>query len=144
MVMETYDMEIVIFFAFIAVCAFALVWASRKTKSEAELARQKRMERNAARSDKLTSPRDNLLSHGDQVWQSRRQHANTGVEKVNPFVPKSEAGDGPEYDGYSRRNRHHVRDRTAHIKEDTKSDDFTMTAVEFNQEKKKGPEKAAG
>jgi hypothetical protein len=137
-------MEIVIFFAFIGVCAFALVWASRKTKSEAELARQQRIKRNAERSDKLVSPRDSLLSHGDQVWQSRRQHANSGVEKVNPYVPKSEASDGPEYDGYSRRNRHHVRDRNAHIKEDSETEEFTMTAVEFDQEKKKGPEKAAG
>ena len=137
-------MEIVIFFTFIGVCAFALVWASRKTKSESELARQQRIQRNAERSDKLASPRDNLLSHGDQVWQSRRQHANSGVEDVNKFVPKSEAGDEPEYDGYSRRNRHHVRDRSAHIKESTESDEFTMTAVEFDQDVKKGPEKAAG
>jgi hypothetical protein len=137
-------MEIVIFFAFIGVCAFALVWASRKTKSEAELARQNRMARNEERTDKLVSPRDNLLAHGDQVWQSRRQHANSGVEEINPFVLKSEATDGPEYDGYSRRNRHHVRERTAQIKEDTPAEEFTMTAVEFDQEEKKGPEKAAG
>lgn len=137
-------MEIVIFFAFIGVCAFALVWASRKTKSEAELARDKRLARNDERSDKLVSPRDSLLAHGDQVWQSRRQHANSGVEDTNRFVPKSEASDGPEYDGYSRRNRHHVRERTAQIKEDASTDEFTMTAVEFDQEVKKGPEKAAG
>lgn len=137
-------MEIVIFFAFIGVCAFALVWASRKTKSEAELAREKRLARNEERSEKLVSPRDSLLAHGDQVWQNRRQHANSGVEDINPFVPKSEAKDGPEYDGYSRRNRHHVRERTAQIKEDVSSDEFTMTAVEFDQEAKKGPEKAAG
>ena len=137
-------MEIVIFIDLIGVCAIELVWASRKTKSEAELARQQRKERSADRSEKLVAPRDNLLSHGDQVWQSRRQHANSGVEKVNPYVPKSEASDGPEYDGYSRRNRHHVRDRNAHIKEDSETEEFTMTAVEFDQEKKKGPEKAAG
>lgn len=142
--LETYEMEIVIFFAFIGVCAFALVWASRKTRSEAELARQKRAERNTSRSDKLTSPRDNLLAHGDQVWQSRRQHANSGVEKVNQFVPKSESKDEPEYDGYSRRNRHHVRERTAKIRESSEDESFTMTAVEFKQEKKKGPGKAVG
>lgn len=137
-------MEIVIFFAFIAVCAFALVWASRKTRSEADLAHRKRLKRNEGRSEKLVAPRDNLLAHGDEVWQSRRQHATTGVAPTNQFVPKSEASGNPEYDGYSRRDRHHVKDRKAQVKEEAHEEEFTMTAVEFKPDKAAGKRKAAG
>ncbi len=141
-------MEIVVFFVFIAVCAFALVWASRKTRSETELARRKRQDRNKSSADKLAAPRDNLLSHNDQVWQSRRQHATSGVEATNRFVPKSEDSGTPEYDGYSRRDRHHVMDPNAHIKEEQQEqegeEDFTMTAIEFEADEKAAPGKAAG
>ncbi len=137
-------MEIVIFFAFIAVCAFALVWASRKTRKETELARRQRMRRNDSRSEKLATPRDTLLAHKDQVWQSRRQHATTGVVETNRFVPKSASDGSPEYDGYSRRDRHHVSDPNAHIKEEHE-EEFTMTAVEYKADsRKKTPGKAAG
>ena len=137
-------MEIVIFFVFIGVCAFALVWASRKTRSEAELARQQRIDRNKDRSEKLVAPADNLLAHNDQVWQTRRHHATTGVEHTNKFVPKSEDSGTPEYDGFSRRDRHHVRERTAQVKEDQPEEVFTMTAVEFEPDEKEVPDKAAG
>lgn len=138
-------MEIVIFFAFIAVCAFALVWASRKTKSETELAHRKRTDRNTSRAEKLVAPRDNLLSHNDQVWQSRRQHASTGVVATNQFVPKFEASGSPEYDGYSRRDRHHVKDMEAQVKDDVhEEEEFTMTAVEFKADEKVSSKKAAG
>ena len=139
-------MEIVVFFVFIAVCAFALVWASRKTRSESELARMKRQDRNKSSADKLAAPRDNLLSHNDQIWQSRRQHATTGVEATNRFIPKSEASGTPEYDGYSRRDRHHVMDSNAHIKEERveQEEEFTMTAIDFEADEKAAPGKNTG
>lgn len=140
---EAYKMEIVIFFVFIAVCAFALVWASRKTKSETELARKQRVDRNKERTEKLVAPRDNLLAHNDQVWQSRRQHANTGVERTDRFVPKSDSTGTPEYDGYSRRDRHHVHERTAQIKEDPHEKELSMTAIKFDQDEEAVPNKAA-
>ena len=137
-------MEIVIFFVFVAVCAFALVWASRKTKAETELAHKRRSLRNKSQSEKLVAPRDALLSHNDEVWATRRQHANLGVQKTNKFVPKSESDGSPEYDGYSRRDRHHVRQRTAQIKKESHAEDeLTMTAIEFDQEPNINPAKAA-
>lgn len=137
-------MEIVIFLMFIAVCAFALLWASRKTKAETRAANRRRAERNAKRGEALRSPKDSLLSHGDQVWASRRQHANSGVEKTNRFVPKSESSGVPEYDGYSRRDRHHVRQRTAQVKGESHiEDEFTMTAVEFHTDPPASKKKAA-
>lgn len=137
-------MEIVIFFVFVAVCAFALVWASRKTKAETDLAQKRRARRNKTRSENLVAPRDALLSHKEEVWATRRQHANLGVQDTNKFVPKSESEGNPEYDGYSRRDRHHVRQRTAQVKaESHNEDDFTMTAIEFDQEPNADPAKAA-
>lgn len=135
-------MEIIVFFGFIAVCAFALVWASRKTRSETELASKMRRKRNESRSEKLSTPRDSLLAHNDQIWQSRRQHHTTGVQNTNRFVPKSETDGSPEYDGFSRRDRHHVYDRSAQVKEEH-ADEFTMTAVEFKSDTEV-PDKAAG
>ena len=138
-------MEIVIFFVFVAVCAFALVWASRKTKAETDLAHKRRAVRNKSRSEKLVAPRDSLLSHKEEVWATRRQHANSGVENTNKFAPKSSSDGNPEYDGYSRRDRHHVRQRTAQVKKESHAEDeaFTMTAIEFDQEPNAGPAKAA-
>lgn len=135
-------MDIIVFFAFIAVCAFALVWASRKTRSETQLANKARKKRNEAQSEKLKTPRDSLLAHNDQVWQSRRQHHTTGVENTNRFVPKSESAGSTEYDGFSRRDRHHVYDRRAQVKEEH-AEEFTMTAVEFKSDREV-PDKAAG
>ena len=135
-------MEIAIFFAFIAVCALALLWASRKSKSEAEYMHKQRLARNDARADKLVAPRDNLLAHKDEVWQSRRKHATVGVTATNRFVPKSETIDAPEYDGFSRRDRHHVRERNAKVKEDH-PEELLMTAVQFESDEEKAPKKAA-
>jgi hypothetical protein len=136
-------MEIVIFFVFIAVCAFALVWASRKTRAESDLARKQRAKRKKEYSEKLTVPSDNLLSHSDQVWQTRRHHASTGVERTDRFVPKSESSGTPEYDGYSRRDRHHVRERTAQIKEEHSEEELRMTAIKFESDEESSPSKAA-
>lgn len=133
-------MEIAVFFAFIAVCALALLWASRKSKSEADLMRKQRLAR-STRADKLVSPRDSLLAHRDEVWQNRRKHATVGVTATNRFVPKSETIDAPEYDGYSRRDRHHVRERTAKVKEDH-PEELLMTAVQFHSDEEKTPKKA--
>ena len=130
-------MEIVIFFVFIAVCAAALIWASRKTRSEADLATKNRVNRNAKRAEKLAAPRDSLLSHGDQVWQSRRQHASTGVIATNRFTPKSESDGSPMYDGYSRRDRHHVRENEAKIHEAMDDEELTMTAIQVEPDQVK-------
>jgi len=138
-------MEIVIFFTFIAVCAMALLWASRKTRSEDELARKERIRRNQLRSEKLATPRDTVLAHGEQVWQNRRQHATSGVIHTNEYAPRSETTGMTEYDGWSRRDRHHVRDMGAQVKEDRPEEIFTVTAVEIGQDKQQeASKKAAG
>ena len=122
-------MEITIFFIFIAVCAVALFAASRKTRTETDRAAREKALRKAALAEKLATPRDNVLAHGDQVWQSRRQHATTDVTPTNRFAPESKSHGEPEYDGYSRRDRHHVHDSKAKIHESIDDDELTMTAI---------------
>ena len=125
-------MEIVIFFMFVAACALALLWASRRTNTETDLARRKRAHRNRARAEKLTAASEALMSSKDEAWHTRRHHASMGVQRVNRFAPKSESGGVPEYDGYSRRDRHHVRDRNARVREDAETEkQFTMTAIHY-------------
>ena len=143
-VREACKVEIVIFFAFIAVCAFALVWASKKSKAEDEAAQRRRALRNKSSAEKLVAPRDSLLAHNDQVWQTRRQHASTGVLATNKYVPRSEDSGTPEYDGYSRRDRHHVVDQDAQVKDDQHEEEFTMTAIEFTSDEEKAPKKEVG
>ena len=43
--------------------------------------------------------------------------------KTNRFVPKSVSAGEPEYDGFSRRDRHHVVVGTAHIKKEDHIDE---------------------
>lgn len=136
-------MEIVIFFVFIAVCAAALFWASRKTRAETDLATRNRAKRNTQRAEKLAAPRDSLLSHGDQIWQSRRQHASTGVIPTNPYTPKSESDGAPMYDGYSRRDRHHVHENKAKIHEAMDDEELTMTAIQVEPDQVKSDKAAS-
>jgi len=138
-------MEIAIFFVFVAACALALLWASRKTQAETDLERRKRAHRNRARAGKLTAKDEALMATGDGVWHTRRNNASTGVQRVNRFAPKSESGDIPEYDGYSRRDRHHVRDRKARVREDPETEkQFTMTAIHYRtDEDEETPAKTA-
>lgn len=125
-------MEMVIFLVFVGICAFALVWATRRSSTQAtDLERRKQQRARKLRSEKLETPRDHLLSHSDEIWQKRRKKATSGVVKTNAFVPRFEGSGIPEYDGYSRRDRHHVRERTAEIKTETTAEsELTMTAVE--------------
>lgn len=137
-------MEIVIFFAFVAICALALLWASRKTKAETDLAHRKRAHRNRHRADKLVAKREALMSKNDAVWETRRHHATTGVDRVNRFAPKSESAGIPEYDGYSRRDRHHVHDRNARVREDAETEKgFTMTAIHYRADEDDSEAKTA-
>jgi hypothetical protein len=126
-------MEIVIFLVFVGVCALVLVWSARKSKAETDLARRKKLQH----SEKLGRPADNLLAHNRQLWEERRKKAAMGVSKTNAFVPKFESEGMVEYDGYSRRDRHHVRDRNAEIKGGKKQTDggIAMSSVGYKRDK---------
>ena len=60
-------------------------------------------------------------------------HATEDVIATNRFVPKSVSAGEPEYDGFSRRDRHHVVVGTAHIKKEDHVDGPIMTPVPYKK-----------
>jgi hypothetical protein len=93
-------METVIFLIFVGVCAFVAVWVTRKSGKQKDLSR--------TRSEKLTPTTHDRLSRKEDIWEARRQFAQKNLSSVQKYVPKSAAAAEPEYDGYSRRDRHHL------------------------------------
>ncbi len=121
-------MATIYFIFFIVVCALVVFWAMRKSQAETDLVRQRKTAQlKKSGVEKLETPRDNLLSHNNELWQSRRNRATTGVSRTNQFIPKSVSKGEPEYDGYSRRDRHHVRERTAQVKQEGHIEDKHVT-----------------
>jgi hypothetical protein len=131
-VMEAFKMEIVYFIAFIVVCAVLVMWGTSKSKKETELAQQRKAKVKKARAELLETPADYTLSRPDQLWFTRKKASALGVTRTNAFMPRSEAAE-PEYDGYSRRDRHHVLDSNATIKKDPRVEEPRMTSVEYKE-----------
>jgi len=99
-------METIFFLVFVGICAFAVVWVTRASKAKTDLALKNKRKNQVA--GKLTTPLDSTLSHREEIWEKRRNLAAKGFVETQSFIPKSEAGAAPAYDGYSRRHRHHV------------------------------------
>lgn len=93
-------METVIFLIFVGVCAFVAVWVTRKSGKQKNLSKTP--------SEKLTPTTHDRLSRKEDIWEARRQFAQKNLSSVQKYVPKSAAAAEPEYDGYSRRDRHHL------------------------------------
>lgn len=108
-------MEIIYFLVFIAVCFGVFIWVFRKSGGGKDLARPASdMHKEAF--EKLHTPADNALAHREQIWRNRCHSSATKVVKTNKYIPKSETLKEPEYDGYSRRDRHHVAADPVHAK----------------------------
>lgn len=127
-------MELVYFIAFVVACAALVFWAlQRKDNKKIDLAHQRKLAEHKARAELLETPADYTLSHAGQPWHTRRHPAtSSGVVRTNAFAPRSE-GTEPLYDGYSRRDRHHVQDCDARIKIEDHVDEATARAVSFRQ-----------
>lgn len=132
-------METVYFLVFIGICAIAVVWATRRSQSPTNLAGNNKTKSTPA-SNKLHQPVDNRLAHRDQLWKARRDRTSKGYIEHQSFVPKSESHGAPEYDGYSRRDRHHLT-KSGQVREDVKvkvkekdHDGFAMTAIKFESD----------
>ena len=127
-------METIYFLIFIGVCAFAVVWATRRSKSDTNLAGRGHSKKSRLVNESLTTPASNSLSHKEEIWDRRRKQATKGFSTPQQFVPKFEAAQAAEYDGYSRRDRHHVT-ASEHVKKEAQIDghgDLSMTSVEFD------------
>jgi hypothetical protein len=125
-------MEIVYFIAFIVACAFLVIWSTGKSKKETELAQKRKATIKKSRADLLETPADYTLSRPDQLWFTRKSASALGVTPTNLFAPKSQAPE-PEYDGYSRRDRHHLADANATIKKEAHVEEPRMSSVEYNK-----------
>lgn len=123
-------MEIIYFLAFVVVCACLVMWATGKSKKETELALRRQTKAKKARAELLETPAEYTLARPDQLWFTRKNKADLGVIPTNLFTPKSLAPE-PEYDGYSRRDRHHVTDNNAHIKKESHIEKVTTGSAEF-------------
>lgn len=119
-------MEIIYFIVFIAACVFFVMWATHRSgrKPEMDLATKRKLEAKKARAELLETPANYTLSRPDQSWHTKRHAPTTGVARTNAFALKSMATE-PEYDGYSRRDRHHVKDVTAQVKKEGHVDEAT-------------------
>jgi hypothetical protein len=110
-------MEIIYFLIIIGICAFAVVWAMRKSKTETDLSGRSVPTKAETSNELLTTPADTLFSHKKKLWETRRKHATKGFSNSKRFVPRFEAAQESKYDGYSRRDRHHVA-TTREVKEE--------------------------
>jgi hypothetical protein len=129
-------MQLVYFLLFIGVCSGAVYWATRKSRKQNALDRQQRRDKAAkTRAELLTTPPDYLLSHPKAVWSTKRRRGTEDVIATNRFTPKSESSGGPEYDGYSRRDRHHVVVGTAYIKEEDHIEEPATTTAAARKHK---------
>jgi hypothetical protein len=114
-------MGIAAFLLFIVICFGFLVWLSSRADNRNELSAARRQSKKKP-DDKLYTPADNVLAHRNQLWRKRRRAALTDVTPTNRFTPKSESSGEPEYDGYSRRDRHHLTSDPTHIKDEGHAD----------------------
>ena len=124
-------MGIFYFIAFVIACVLVLAWMADKSKKRnARLAAKRKSRVKTQRTEPLATPSDYLLANRENLWQKRRTMAAEDVIVTNRFAPRSQSKGEPEYDGFSRRDRHHVVVGTAYIKKEDHIDDLSKTAVE--------------
>jgi len=121
-------METVYFLIFIGACAFAVVWLTRRSKSDTDLAARKERTKFAETDTLLKTPANHRLSRKEDLWEERRNSAKQGIKTPGKFVPKFEEWAESQYDGYSRRDRHHVTS-TEHVKKEAHVDDADEFAM---------------
>jgi hypothetical protein len=95
-------METIYFLLLIGVCIVIFAIVARRSKSKTHLERRRS---------------HSGLINKEEIWKARQQHASEGFAAPKQFIPKSELKAEDEYDGYSRRDRHHLT-KVANIKEE--------------------------
>ena len=110
-------MEVIYFLVFIAISLGLVLWLSRRTGDAHRLDRKK-SQGSLSQAGKLRQPVDSRLTHRDDLWNTHRREAQRDVSRTDRYVPRSDKSGEPEYDGYSRRDRHHVTPRHVHVKDE--------------------------
>ena len=114
-------------------CVFVVFSALRRSSAKTDLAgKSTRTKANSSRK-LLSTPAGNRLSRSKEIWEARRKRAKKDIRTRKLFVPKGEATAEPEYDGYSRRGRHHLASTCQEAEEVhiDKVDEPSMTSIEF-------------
>jgi hypothetical protein len=132
---EAIQMESILFFLVIFAAIAGLYWLkhrshgapSRSAPPSSHHASQ------AGNTTQLSTPGNNLLASNNKVWNTRRKHAANMAVKGDQFKSNVRFEEEPEYDGYSRRDRHHLA--PAHIKDEQHADELAMTHIEFKSSK---------
>jgi len=134
-------METIYFFLFIGACIGIFALAARKSKSKKDLERRRSHITSGPESGKMQLRR---LVNKEEIWKARQRHASEGYTPRKSFVPKSELKGEAEYDGYSRRDRHHLT-KAANIKEEAhvesimSEDDAATSFVAWKAEEDSAP-----
>ncbi len=82
-------METIYFLIFIGVCAFAVVWATLRSKAGTSLGSRSTPTKNKLPADKLRTPVDNRLAHKNELWEARGRQATKGSTLVKSLFPSS-------------------------------------------------------
>ncbi len=110
-------METIYFLVFVGVCIGIITLAARKSKSKTGLERKSAHNSFRPASEKMLLSTDSRLINKEEIWKARQRHASEGFAAPKPYIPKSELKREAEYDGYSRRDRHHLT-KVAKVKEE--------------------------
>ncbi len=125
-------MQVLFFFVLVFGAVGVLAYSLKKTSRSAttELSREQREKRQAKRLrlDQVAPPGNNLLCHNDEFWKARRKHVSLVTESSDittgqrHFKYRKDAE--PEYDGYSRADRHRLT--PGRIKEEGRIEDIEV------------------
>lgn len=111
-------MEWFLFIVFVAACALLLFKATKQSKKRVDVEHERKLKERKARAQLLETPAVYTLSRPDQPWHTRRQPATSKGPRPEPIKARFESND-PHYDGYSRRDRHHIADVEVVIEDET-------------------------
>lgn len=110
-------MEVFLFIVFVAACALFLYRATNNTKKDIDRVHERKLREPKTSSGRLKTPAVCTLGRPNQPWHTRRNPPTMGRPKPDPLPARPKSAE-LEYDGYSRRDRHHVIESKAHIKDE--------------------------
>ena len=110
-------MEVLLFIVFVAACALFLYRATNNSKKNIDRVHERELREPKTRAEQLETPAVYTLGRPNQPWHTRGHPATMVDSKPDQRAPPSKSAE-LEYDGYSRRDRHHVIESKAHIKDE--------------------------
>lgn len=110
-------MELFLFIVFVAACAMLLYRFINKSRTNVDQANKRKLSENRTRALRWETPAVHTPAGPNQPWHPRRHQTTMGNSQSFRRALGSQS-EWLEYDGYSRRDRHHLADTKAHIKDE--------------------------